>query len=205
VRVNWSRVDPAIPAGGGNRIRVIGAIENQLITDHLIMDAARDDGRLVADPARDLLKMVVIERHRGTGNVGKGFVTGVGLKRGAIASTVAHDHHNLVAIGADDRSLLTAARAVAEAGGGQAAAEGERVLALLPLAIAGLMSDQPVEAVRDHMDRLLGAARALGSPLHDPFMAMSFLALEVIPKLKLTDVGLVDVEKFEVVPLVPNG
>ena len=204
VRVDWGRVDVTIPAGGTS-IRVIGAIENQLITNHLIMDAARDDGRLVADPARDLLKMVVIERHRGTGNVGKGFVTGVGLKRGAMAGTVAHDHHNLVVIGADDRSMLTAARAVAEAGGGQAAAEGERVLALLPLRIAGLMSDQPIETVRGGMDRLLGAARALGSPLHDPFMAMSFLALEVIPKLKLTDVGLVDVEKFEVVPLVPNG
>ena len=201
VHVDWSRVDIAIPADG-THIRVIGAIENQLITNHLVMEAARDDGRLVADPARDLLKMLVIERHRGTGNVGKGFVTGVGLKRGAIAGTVAHDHHNLVVIGADDRSMLTAARAVAQAGGGQAAAEGERVLALLPLPIAGLMSDQPIETVRGHMDRLLDAARTLGSRLHDPFMAMSFLALEVIPKLKLTDVGLVDVEKFEVVPLV---
>jgi adenine deaminase len=203
VHVDWSRIDFAIPAGSARgRIRVIGAIENQLITNHLLMEASRDDGRLVAAPDRDLLKMLVIERHRGTGNVGKGFVTGVGLKRGAMAGTVAHDHHNLVVIGADDRSMLTAARAVAEAGGGQAAAEGERVLAVLPLPIAGLMSDQPIETVRGHMDRLLGAARALGSPLHDPFMAMSFLALEVIPKLKLTDVGLVDVEKFEVVPLV---
>lgn len=203
VRVAWDRVDLSIPARG-TRIRVIGAIENQLITHHLVMDAARDDGRLVADPGRDLLKMVVIERHKGTGNVGKGFVTGVGLKRGAIAGTVAHDHHNLVVIGADDRSMLTAARAVAEAGGGQAAALGDTVLALLPLPIAGLMSDQPIEQVRSRMDQLLDAARRLGSALHDPFMAMSFLALEVIPKLKLTDLGLVDVEKFELVPLVLN-
>jgi len=203
VHVDWSRVDLAIPATG-RRIRVIGAIENQLITEHLILEAARDDGRLVADPARDLLKMAVIERHRGTGNVGKGFVTGVGLKRGALAGTVAHDHHNLVVIGADDRSMLAAARAVADAGGGQAAAEGDRVIALLPLPIAGLMSDQPIEQVRARMDELLEAARRLGSSLHDPFMAMSFLALEVIPKLKLTDVGLVDVEAFEVVPLVLN-
>jgi len=203
VHVDFGKVDLAIPASG-QRIRVIGAIENQLITHHLVMDAARDDGRLVADPTRDLLKMVVIERHRGTGNVGKGFVTGVGLERGAIAGTVAHDHHNLVAIGADDRSMLTAARAVADAGGGQAAAEGDTVLALLPLPIAGLMSDQPIEQVRAGMDRLLRAARQLGSALHDPFMAMSFLALEVIPKLKLTDLGLVDVERFELVPLVLN-
>ena len=200
VRVALDRVDLSIPARG-TRIRVIGAIEDQLITNHLVMDPKRDDGRLVADPGRDLLKMVVIERHRGTGNVGKGFVTGVGLHRGAIASTVAHDHHNLVVIGVDDRSMLAAARAVAEAGGGQAAAEGDKVLALLPLPIAGLMSDQPIEHVRHRMDELLAAARTLGSRLHDPFMAMSFLALEVIPKLKLTDVGLVDVEKFDLVPL----
>lgn len=201
MHVAWDQVDLSIPARG-TKIRVIGAIENQLITNHLVLDAARDDGRLVADPKRDLLKMVVIERHQGTGNVGRGFVTGVGLKRGAIAGSVAHDHHNLVVIGADDQSMLTAAHAVADAGGGQAAAEAETVLALLPLPIAGLMSDQPIEQVRAGMDRLLAAARRLGSELHDPFMAMSFLALEVIPKLKLTDVGLVDVERFELVPLV---
>jgi adenine deaminase len=200
VHVDLGRVDLTIPAQAA-RVRVIGAIENQLITNHLVMDAKRDDGRLVADPGRDLLKMVVIERHHGSGNVGRGFVTGVGLKRGAIAGTVAHDHHNLVVIGVDDRSMLAAARAVAEAGGGQAAADGDKVLALLPLPIAGLMSDRPIEQVRAGMDELLGAAKQLGSTLHDPFMAMSFLALEVIPKLKLTDVGLVDVEKFEVVPL----
>ncbi len=203
VRVDLSKVDLSI-AAEGQRIRVIGAIEKQLVTNHLTLDAKREDGRAAADPGRDLLKMVVIERHRGTGNVGKGFVTGVGLKRGAIASTVAHDHHNLVVIGADDRSMLTAARAVADAGGGQAAAEGAKVLALLPLPIAGLMSDQPIEQVRARGDELLRAARSLGSPLHDPFMAMSFLALEVIPKLKLTDVGLVDVETFQVVPLFVN-
>ncbi|MBI2073624.1 MAG: adenine deaminase [Gemmatimonadetes bacterium] len=201
VHVDLAKIDLAVPATG-RRIRVIGAIENQLITNHLVMEAARDDGRLVADPRRDLLKMVVIERHRGTGNVGKGFVTGVGLQRGALAGTVAHDHHNLVVIGADDRSMLAAARAVAQAGGGQAAADGDTVLALLPLPIAGLMSDQSIERVRGRMDQFLGAARQLGSTLHDPFMAMSFLALEVIPKLKLTDLGLVDVEKFELVPLV---
>ncbi len=190
----------AIPAVG-RRVRVIGAIQDQLLTEHLVRDAAVEHGLAVADPERDLLKMVVFERHRGTGNAGKGFVTGLGFKRGAIASTVAHDHHNLVVVGADDRSMLTAARAVIEAGGGQAAALGERVLALLPLPIAGLMSDQPIEWVRQEVDRLLGAARELGSPLHDPFMATSFLALEVIPKLKLTDLGLVDVERFELVPL----
>ena len=133
--------------------------------------------------------------------MGLGFVRGVGLKRGAIAGTVAHDHHNLVVIGADDASMRTAALAVAKAGGGLAAAEGENVLALLPLPLAGLMSDRPIEEVRDDMRVLLEAAHSLGTALHDPFMAMSFLALEVIPALKLTDLGLVDVERFEIVPL----
>jgi len=200
VRVDWSRVDLRIPAAG-RRVRVIGAIPDQIVTGHEIMDAKVESGEAVADPARDLLKMAVIERHGRRGSVGRGFVTGVGLSRGAIAGTVAHDHHNLVVIGADDRSMMTAARAVADAGGGQAVAEGARVLAVLQLPIAGLMSDLPIETVRDRMADLIGAARALGSRLHDPFMAMSFLALEVIPKLKLTGIGLVDVERFAPVPL----
>lgn len=204
VHLDPAGLDFAIPAQG-ERLRVIGVIENQLLTEHLILEAPSEGGLAVADPERDLLKMVVVERHRGTGKAGKGFVKGLGLARGAIASTVAHDHHNLVVVGADDRSMLTAARAVIEAGGGQAAALGERVLALLPLPIAGLMSDQPIEWVRERVDRLLGAARDFGSPLHDPFMATSFLALEVIPKLKLTDLGLVDVERFELVPLFVSG
>ncbi|GBD31177.1 Adenine deaminase [bacterium HR33] len=204
VRIDWSRVDLSIPAKG-EKVRVIGAIPDQLITEHLVVDAPLRDGLVQSDPERDLLKMAVIERHRGSGNVGLGLVKGVGLKRGAIAGTVAHDHHNLVVIGADDRSMLTAARAVAQAGGGQAVAEGEKVIALLPLPIAGLMSDLPIEKVRDRMASLISAARALGSPLHDPFMAMSFLALEVIPKLKLTDRGLVDVERFQLVPLFVSG
>ncbi|HEX6200735.1 MAG TPA: adenine deaminase C-terminal domain-containing protein, partial [Thermoanaerobaculia bacterium] len=106
-----------------------------------------------------------------------------------------------VAIGADDRSMTAAARAVADAGGGLAAALGDEVLALLPLPLAGLMSAEPVERVRDRMDELLAAARDLGAAVHDPFMAMSFLTLEVIPALKITDLGLVDVERFERVPL----
>ncbi len=200
VRIDWSRVDFSVPAAG-TKIRVIGAIPDQLITQHLVVDAPVRDGVVQPDPERDLLKMAVIERHRGSGNVGLGLVKGIGLKRGAIAGTVAHDHHNLVVIGADDWSMLAAARAVAQAGGGQAVAEGQKVIALLPLPIAGLMSDLPIEEVRDRMAFLISAARELGSPLHDPFMAMSFLALEVIPELKLTDKGLVDVERFELVPL----
>jgi adenine deaminase len=189
-----------IPAQG-RRIHVIGVIPDQLITRHLIEEARILDGDAAADPERDLLKIAVIERHRATGQMGLGFVKGMGLRRGALASSVAHDHHNLVVVGADDVSMLTAARAVAGAGGGMAAAEGERVLALVPLPIAGLMSDQPIEAVRRQMDEVLQAARALGSELPNPLMTLSFLALEVIPELKITDIGLVDVNRFERIPL----
>lgn len=201
VNVNWSSVDFRIPARG-RRIRVIGSIPNQLVTEHRVLDARLEDGCAVADPARDLLKMAVIERHLASGSLGKGFIQGIGLKRGAIAGTVAHDHHNLVVIGADDASMMTAARAVERIGGGLVAVEGERVLAELPLPVAGLMSTAPIGEVRARLDRVLAAAReGLGSPLHDPFMAMAFMALEVIPSLKLTDVGLVDVDRFEVVDL----
>jgi adenine deaminase len=200
VHIDPRRLDFAIRAAGG-RVRVIGVIPDQLVTESLVMNAALSNGRAVADPGRDLLKMAVVERHRGTGRTGVGFVRGVGLRRGAIAGTVAHDDHNLVVIGADDASMRTAALAVAKCGGGLAAAAGESVLALLPLPLAGLMSDRPIEEVRDDMRALLAAARGLGTRLHDPFMAMSFLALEVIPALKLTDMGLVDVERFEIVPL----
>ncbi len=200
MRVDWSKVDLKIRAEG-SRARVIGAIPDQIVTEHKMMYVLVHQGLAVADISRDLLKMAVIERHGRSGTVGLGFVTGIGLQRGAIASTVAHDHHNLVVIGTDDTSMLTAARAVAEAGGGQAVAEDQEVLALLPLPIAGLMSDLPIEQVRERMTQLIAAAQQLGSTLHDPFMAMSFLALEVIPSLKLTDKGLVDVEQFDFVPL----
>ena len=200
MNIRWEKVDFTIPAEG-DKARVIGSIPNQLVTEHRIEPVKRMDGQAVADVERDLLKMAVIERHRATGNIGKGFIQGIGLKRGAIAGTVAHDHHNLVVIGADDESMMTAARAVAQMHGGLAAAEGGEVRAQLSLPVAGLMSDRPIAKVRDGVDDLLGAAGELGSPLHDPFMAMSFMALEVIPKLKLTDMGLVDVEKFELVDL----
>jgi adenine deaminase len=202
VHVDVDAVDLSIPVSAAAEARVIGLVPDQLITEHLRMAAPVAGGEVVADPERDLLKIAVIERHRGTGNVGKGLVRGFGLRRGALAGTFAHDHHNLVVVGADDLSMTTAARAVAEAGGGLAAAAGERVLALLPLPVAGLMSDRPLEEVRRELDRLLAAARELGSPLHDPFMALSFVTLEVIPALKITDQGLVDVERFVAVPLL---
>ena len=195
-----SGMDFRMPVAG-NRVRVIGIVPDQLLTENILMEPSIENGYAVSDPSRDLLKIAVIERHRASGRAGRGFVRGMGLRRGAMAGTVAHDHHNLIVIGADDLSMETAARAVAAAGGGQAVADGETILSILPLPIAGLMSDRPIEEVRDQMTTLFSAAAELGSPLLDPFMTMSFLGLEVIPSLKLTDLGLVDVEQQKIVPL----
>ncbi len=200
MHVNLDALSFRIPARG-ETVRVIGARERQLVTDALLVPAKLVDGEAVADPERDLLKMAVIERHTASGGMALGFIQGFGLQRGALAGTVAHDHHNLVVIGADDASMRTAARAVATMGGGLVVAEGDQVIATLPLPVAGLMSDQPIAAVRAAYDGLLDAAHARGSEMHDPFMAMSFMALEVIPTLKLTDCGLVDVEHFDFVDL----
>ncbi len=200
INIRWSEVDFSIPAQG-RQGRVIGCIPDQLVTEHRIEEIKAVDGYAVSDVERDILKMAVIERHHASGNMGKGFIQGVGLKRGALAGTVAHDHHNLVVIGVDDASMMAAARRVADMGGGLVVAEGERVLAELPLPIGGLMSDRPIQEVRSTLEQLVQAAHAAGSPLHDPFMAMSFMALEVIPSLKLTDVGLIDVTNFQIVDL----
>jgi adenine deaminase len=200
MNVDWNKVNFTIETGG-RQVRVIGAIPDQLLTNHLIEDTPTQNGKVVTDTTRDLLKITVIERHLATGRMGKGLIHGFGLKRGAIASTVAHDHHNIVVVGADDQSMFNAAQAVANTKGGMAAVDGDKILAQLPLPIAGLMSNQPIEKVRDQMAELLRAVHQLGSPLHDPFMAMSFQALPVIPSLKITDHGLVDVDKFQLVPL----
>ena len=200
VKVAWDAFDLRIPAAGA-LVRVIGSLQDQLLTEERILEARIEDGQAVADPARDILKMAVVDRHTASGSMGLGFIQGFGLQRGAIAGTVAHDHHNLVVIGADDRSMTTAARTVAKMGGGLAVADGSDALATLPLPVAGLMSDRPLREVRTRYDSLLDAAHEFGSSFHDPFMAMSFMALEVIPKLKLTDQGLVDVEAFGFVDL----
>ncbi len=201
VRVRWETVDLAVAAEGGTQARVIHAIPAQIVTGQSVEEMRVEDGRLVADPERDLLKIAVIERHHATGNAGIGFVRGFGLKRGAIASSVAHDNHNIVALGASDEDVLHAARVVAESGGGQAVVADGQVLAAVPLPIAGLMSDLSLEEVRDKVEALAQAARGLGGTLPDPLMTMSFLALAVIPELKITDMGLVDVNEFALVPL----
>ena len=185
----------------GEKLRVIGMIPNQLTTESRTMEPRIVNDLAEADPARDLAKLAVVERHFGTGHVGLGFIQGLGLKTGAIAGSVAHDHHNIVVAGMDDESMLAAVREIISMQGGLVVIGPEGVRARLPLPIAGLMSDQPLATVRAQYDRLAVAVADLGSSLHDPFMALSFMALSVIPSLKLTDLGLVDVDRFELTGL----
>jgi adenine deaminase len=185
----------------GSPIRVIGLIPGQIVTESLVEQPTVREGLAVADTARDLAKVVVVERHLGSGRIGLGFVRGFGLERGAIASTVAHDAHNIVCVGVDDGDMARAVGRLAELGGGMVAVDARGVRAELPLAIAGLLSDQPVTVVLDQSRLLSEAVRALGCEIEAPFHAMGFLALSVIPALKITDRGLVDVERFELVPL----
>ncbi len=202
-RVNlgpFSRENLEIPARG-DRVRVIEMISQQIVTRHLVEEAPLREGRVVAEPARDLLKLAVLERHHATGHVGLGLVRGFGLKRGALASTVAHDSHNLVAVGADDADLHLAICEAGRLGGGLVAVADGRVLAALPLPVAGLISDRPLGEVRDAVRALHRAAGLLGCSLPRPFMSLAFLALPVVPALKLTDLGLVDVLAFQQVDL----
>ena len=200
MNIDWDKISFRV-AAAGHKANVIGVIPDQIVTEHLIEELTIENGEAVQDPGFDLLKIAVIERHTHSGGHAVGFVKGLGLLHGAIASSIAHDHHNLVVVGADDESMFTAARTVGKLHGGLAVANKQDVLAQLPLPIAGLMSDQPIETVRTQMDAVLRAAHQLGSNLHDPFMTMSFLALAVIPALKITDQGLVDVVKFQKIPL----
>jgi adenine deaminase len=182
-------------------VKVIGLIPHQLLTEKRLVPAPVQNGRLAADPGRDLLKLAVIERHRASGNMGLALVQGFGLKRGALASSVAHDSHNLVVVGAAESDMLKAAEHVARLQGGLAVVAAGEVLADLPLPIAGLLSPASLEDIAQACGRLKAAYRSLGGELADPFMALSFLALPVIPELKLTDLGLVDVNRFALVPL----
>ncbi|GIX47162.1 MAG: adenine deaminase [Candidatus Tectimicrobiota bacterium] len=172
---------------------VIEVIPGQILTRKRLLEPTRRDGAIVADPARDLLKAVVVERHHASGRLGLGLVKGFGLRRGALASSVAHDTHQLVAVGASDTDLYVALQEVIRLQGGLVVAAGGQVLEALPLPIAGLLSPQPLEAVAAALQRLEAQAAALGATLPAPFATLSFLALPVIPELRLTDRGLVEV------------
>jgi adenine deaminase len=204
MNVPLSALDFKVPAQG-RALRVIEVVRDQIVTKAVVMDATIAEGMAVSDVKRDLLKIAVIERHHHTGRTGIGFIRGFGLKSGALASSVAHDAHNIVVVGVSDEDIRRAVEAVVKLGGGLAAVVRGRIQAALPLPIAGLMSDQPEAVVRRRLDDLLAAARRMGSNLSDPFMTLSFMALPVVPALKITDHGLVDVAAVKIVPLFDDA
>lgn len=192
--------DFVIPAKVGEA-RVIRLVPDQIVTTTWLAQPRVERKQVVADTERDILKLAVIERHRKTGNVGLGLVAGFGMKKGALASSVAHDSHNIIVVGTNDKDMLVAAKRLVAIGGGFVAATKGKVVAEVPLAIAGLMSEKPAEEVVAQVNAIMKTARNWGVRLNNPFAALSFLALPVIPELKLTDKGLVDVNQFKVVPL----
>ncbi len=181
-----------LPVPPGARIRVVGLRPGQVVTDHLVLEPSLQNGEAVADPERDLALMAVLEKNRGTGRYALGFVKGLGLREGALASSVAHDAHNFVAVGMDVPSLRTALAALVSSGGGIVAARGGDVVASLELPVGGLMHPGDPRDVARGLEAVEQAAARWGTPLSHPFMAMSFLSLSVIPELKLTDQGYVD-------------
>ena len=201
MNIRWLEGDEfAVPATG-KTLRVIEVEEDSIVTKEGRAPATVVSGMAVADPERDLLKLVVVERHLASGNVGKAFVRGFGLRKGALASSISHDTHNVIAVGATDLDLQRAVAHVNKLGGGLVVVSSGEVLADVPLPIGGLMSRDSLEDVSKSIKSINAIARELGSKLDDPFMALSFLALPVIPKLKITDRGLVDVDLFDFVDL----
>jgi adenine deaminase len=195
------RSELALPRTRSGAVRVIGIVPDQIVTESLEAEPKVEDGFIVADPERDLAKIAVVERHLGTGRTGVGLVRGFGLRSGAIATTVAHDAHNVVVVGVDDDDMLRAVQRLTELGGGVVVVEDRGVRAELPLPVAGLLATAPADEVVAMTESCLAAARDLGCYLNSPFQTLSFLALSVIPALKITDRGLVDVNAFELVPL----
>ncbi|HUN80462.1 MAG TPA: adenine deaminase [Phycisphaerae bacterium] len=205
--VNVHRIEPkdfeiaAPPAEKTPHIHVIQVMENRIDTERRVEPATVLNGKLVADPSRDLAKIVVLERHRASGEVGRGFVNGFNLQAGAIGSTVAHDAHNMIVVGMSDADMLAAAVHLVKLHGGLVVVRDGQVLADVPLPIAGLVSEEPAATVAQRLASLGSAARSLGCRLEQPFMALSFLSLSVIGKLKVTNQGLIDVERFAAIPL----
>jgi adenine deaminase len=178
---------------------VIGIIPGKIITEFLTEEITPQDGDKRPDPARDLVKIAIIERHGENGNIATGFVRGFGLTHGSIASTVCHDHHNIAVVGTDYDDMALAANRLKEIEGGFVVTQGGKVCAELALPIAGLMSLKSFEAVQSDLVELRTAASDLGVTLEEPFLQLAFVALPVIPHLKITDHGMIDVDRFEVI------
>ncbi|MFB3886880.1 MAG: adenine deaminase [Thermodesulfobacteriota bacterium] len=201
LRIKPLRKEDLVLRGDRPFVRVIQLIPDQIVTKKAVKRILLKDGVAHPNLKEDILKIVVVERHRATGNIGIGFVQGFGLKKGAIGSTVAHDSHNLVIVGTNDRDILKTVEVIQAMGGGLVALSDEKIIASLPLPIGGLMADDPVRKVNQRLEALKNGARSLGCKLPDPFMTLSFLSLPVIPELKITDKGLVDVNQFKIVPV----
>jgi adenine deaminase len=187
-----------------DQARVISIVQNSLVTLHKVETIPMKDVHFHPCPERDLLKLAVVERHRESGSVGLGIVWGLGLKSGALASTVAHDSHNLILAGTNDEDMLLAAEKVREMQGGLAVADRGRVLASLALPLAGLIADRDAESLLEELERLNASLKEIGTKVANSFLTLSFLALPVIPELKLTDQGLFDVTAFRHVGLNPE-
>jgi adenine deaminase len=178
---------------------VIEIVPGQIITRKRMERVKIINRVIMPDIGRDILKLVVVERHKATGNIGLGLVKGFGLKRGALASSIAHDSHNIVAVGTSDEDIFAAVKEIERLQGGLAVTAEGKVLASLALPIAGLLSDEPLEVVVSKLEKLEQLAKDLGTTLPSPFSTLSFLALPVIPELRLTDLGLVDVNEFRLI------
>jgi adenine deaminase len=201
VNIKWlTKEDFAIP-DKGKPVRVIEVHRESLLTGHGIARIPAEDGLLVPDLEHDILKIFVIERHTGSGNIGKGFIRGLGLTRGAIGSTISHDSHNMIIAGVDDVSIFKAARHVNKIRGGLVYAVGDKILLDLPLPVAGLMSDKSADFVIERLSAFEKLFQEAGLMATSPLMKLSFMALPVIPSLKITDRGLVDVDRFEKISL----
>lgn len=191
-----------VDAHGDGEIRVIGVNSRLITTRELHFVPKVKDGAVVSDVEHDILKVVVVEKNKGSGRTAVGFVKGIGLREGAIASSVAHDAHNFIVIGADDESIITALDWLVENNGGVAVVRGDKIIEAMPLPIGGLMSRMDANSVADEIDRLIAAAqKELGTTLPQPFMTMSFLSLSVVPELRITDKGYIDLANGGVVPL----
>ena len=208
INTHWIETDDfriAAPDGPAEpQVHVIHVLENRIDTERSIEPALVRDGQLVADPSRDLAKIVVVERHRASGEMGRGFVRGFNLGSGAIASTIAHDAHNLIVVGTNDADMYAACVRLIKLHGGLVVVDRGQPLAEIDLPLAGLVSDRAAEQIAGELSKLTAAARTLGCRLEQPFMALSFLSLSVIGKLKLTNQGLIDVERFKAIPVIAS-
>lgn len=197
INVKWIEKEDFKIKAETDTAKIINLIPKQLITKATEEKIKVVDGYAESDPDKDILKIAVIERHKGTGNIGIGFVKGFELKNGAIASTVAHDSHNMVIVGTNDEDMYYAAIELVKSQGGKIVVQNGKTLAHLPLPIAGLISHKPIEEVIEKVSQLSNATKTLGCKLDDAFLAMAFLSLPVIPEIKITDKGLVDVNRFK--------